>query len=109
MLTRNKLIPKISDEVSTILQAKAKRLLVFLYNLEDTKFLLGVVVDKDHPDNAIRTEIAPCVWRSLEWGEVGSKEPALTCELCFHEKDSGWFFQQRQIITFFCTGCFQGN
>ncbi len=109
MLLRNKLIPTISNEVSTILQAKPNRSLILLYNLEDTKFLLGVVVDTNNPDHAIRAETAPCIWRALYWGEAIPKEPKPICQLCFFEKDNGWFFQQRQIITFFCTGCFQGN
>ena len=104
-----KLLPRISNEVCTILQAKPDRALILLYDLKDTKFLLGVVVDRNHPDNAIRTNIAPCVWRALEWGESKLNDPPLVCQMCSHDKENGWFFQQSQVITFFCTGCFQGN
>jgi len=109
VVAHDKLIPKISNEVCTILQAKPDRTLILLYDLEDTKFLLGVVVDKTHPDNAIRTITAPCLWRSLSWAEINIKDPPLICELCSYDKESGWFFQQREIVTFFCTSCFQGN
>ncbi len=109
MILRHKLLPRISDEICVILQAKPDRSLILLYDLEDTKFLLGVVVDKKHPDNVIRTKTAPCIWRALEWVEAIPKEPPLICRMCGYNKESGWFFQQSKIITFFCTGCFQGN
>jgi hypothetical protein len=101
-------IPKISEEICTILQAKPDRALILLYDLTDTKLLMSIIVDVTPAGECIRV-IAPCLWRSLGWAEIKADQPLLACNYCGYDKEGGWFFRQKQIIHFICAGCLQGN
>lgn len=101
-------IPKISEEVCAILQGKPDRALILLYDLTDTKLLMTVVVDVGETGECIRGT-APCVWRALSWAEIKPDQPLLACLFCGFDKERGWFFRQKETISFMCPGCLQGN